>query len=75
MKKIGYWMNTMNSPAIEMMEIDGTVYALNGWNGETYEDCWECLDAYTAGKDGIRIRPICIEVDDDEWEIVDYEVL
>ena len=74
-RSVGYWMNTMNSPAIEMIEIDGTTYALHGWNGETYEDCWECIDAYTAGADGIRIRPIYGQVAEDEFELAGYEVL
>ena len=31
MKEVGYWWN---DKSIELVEIDGEVYALYGWNGE-----------------------------------------
>lgn len=38
-KHIGYWWNDKN---IELIEKDGNVYALHGWNGEKYNKCWKC---------------------------------
>lgn len=35
----GRWWNDSN---IKLVEINGSVYALAGWNGETYGNCWEC---------------------------------
>lgn len=37
-KEVGAWWNDSN---IDLVEIDGTVYALNGWNGEEFTDCWK----------------------------------
>lgn len=45
---------------IDVVEIGGELYALNGWNGEKYCDCWKCIDRFTAEPDseGIEIRPV-----------------
>lgn len=42
------WLDT----DIDIVEIDGELYALDGWNGEKYTDCWKCIDKYTAVDDG-----------------------
>ena len=40
MKNVGNWWNDRS---IEMVELsDGKVYALSGWNGEEYTECWMC---------------------------------
>lgn len=56
-RPIDYWWNTI-AGTIDIVEIDGKLYALSGWNGEQYLDCWECVDRYTAHPDG-RIYCIC----------------
>lgn len=50
------WMDT----DIQIVEIDDDLYALNGWNGETYGHCWKCIDRFTADPDGkeYEIRPV-----------------
>ena len=47
MKHVGFW-NGGKHESIEMVEVDGTIYALNGWNGEKYLDCWKCIDERTV---------------------------
>lgn len=44
MKHVGFW----TGDAIKMMEIDGCAYALSGWNGEKFLNCWKCLDEWTV---------------------------
>lgn len=72
-KTVGTWRANKE---IELVEIDGRVYALNGWNGEKYLDCWECVgeDNTEASEKKYEITPITEEVDG-EYEIVGYEVL
>lgn len=50
------WTNT----DIDIVEIDGALYALNGWNGEKYTECWRCVDRFTADPDGdtYEIAPV-----------------
>ena len=77
-------------PDIHIVEIDGVLYALSGWNGEKYTDCWECLDQCTPVEgSSYTLTPVyrfevenidldTIEENSDEWdkaiEIVDYRV-
>ena len=62
-----------NDNSIELVEINGKIYALYGWNGEEYLHCWECADRYTAVDDGIEyeIKPIYNE----DYEIIGYEII
>lgn len=73
MKEAGYWWN---DKSIELVEIDREVYALNGWNGEEYGNCWKCTGEFLteASKEEYTLKPVYKEVDEDEWEIVNYEV-
>jgi hypothetical protein len=72
-KEIGHWPYW---PDIPMVEIDGEVYALNGWNGEKYLHCWRCTgQCYMyPSEEEYEIMPICEEISEDEWEVVDYDV-
>lgn len=85
MKQVGNWWS---DSSIELVEVDGVVYALNGWDGEKYAHCWICTgDGYTdASDEEYVLRPVKEPVfDEDEpsrepedalyWETVDYEVL
>ena len=74
-------MNTwFASKEIEVVEIEGKWYALYGWNGEIYMDCWE-TEKPTHGtshdvlEDNIAIRPIYKEIEEDNFELVGYEVV
>lgn len=73
-KEIGTWWNDSN---IDLIEIDGTVYALNGWNGDEFTNCWKCLGEYytDASKERYTVRPQYREIKEDEFEIVAYEVV
>ena len=53
---IGKWAGS----DIDVVEIDGSFYALDGWNGEKYLHCWKCIDRFTAAPDGeeYEIRPV-----------------
>ena len=67
---IGTWWS---DNSVELAKINGKIYALDGWNGEKYLHCWECVDRYEAVDDGIdyEIEPIysC------DGEIVGYEII
>lgn len=67
-----WWQN----PNIDMVEIDGAVYALNGWNGEQYTDCWKCSGAGNreASDERYIITPIYEEIDKNDIKIVGYEI-
>lgn len=64
-KEVGAWWNDSN---IDLVEIDGTVYALNGW---------KCSGEYNmdASKEYCTIKPQYREIEEDESEIVGYEVM
>ena len=70
MKAIGTWWN---DSSIELVEIDGKIYALDGWNGEQYSHCWQCSDRFTnIGDEEYEIKPIY----DEEYEnIIGYKVI
>ena len=56
-RHIGYWKNDPNG--YEIISIDGTFYALGGWNGEAYERCWECVSKTCAWSDNeYTLKPI-----------------
>src|SRR5690625_4161107 len=71
-KNVGTWWNDKE---IELVEIDGKVYALNGWNGESYLKSWECTgeDYMDASEKEYCITPQYEEVEG-EFEIVGYIV-
>lgn len=67
------------------IEINNEIYCLYGWNGEEYLDCWkadeylEHVHACVWDKDdktAYNIRPVCVDVYDDEEEfiIIDYKI-
>ena len=70
---VDYWWN---DNSIELVKINGRIYALYGWNGESYIHCWECADEFTVINESIEyeIIPIYTENEDGEFEIVDYEI-
>ena len=72
-KTVGAWWN---DKSIELVEIDGEVYALNGWNGEQFNNCWKCTGEHymDASEEEYVIIPDYEEVSEDEFEIVGYEV-
>jgi len=73
-KSVGRWWN---DSSIELVEIDGEVYALGGWNGERYGNCWKCTGKYNmeASEEEYEIMPIYEKIDEDEYEIIGYEVI
>lgn len=85
------YFDKWNNGEIDMVEIDERLFALYGWNGETWLRCWECLDKWTATSEKtFEIRPIhrfeveeigleTLEENSPEWdyavEIVDFEII
>jgi hypothetical protein len=71
---IGKWWNDRN---IALARIGSDVYALNGWNGERYNDCWKCTgDHYmVASKEKYSIEPIYKRNGDDDYEIESYRLI
>lgn len=66
-----------NDKSIDTMKLDGHWYALYGYNGEDYSQCWEIADP-----DGLEqvnpdkeytLTPFHTEVEEDEWETVGYK--
>lgn len=73
-KTVGRWWNSND---IEMIDLEGKVYALHGWNGEAYKKSWECLGEYhmDASEETYTITPVTEEVAEDEFETIGYEVV
>lgn len=71
-KNVGTWWSNRE---INLVEIDGKVYALYGWNGESFSKSWECLgeQLIDASEKEYTITPIFKE-DGEEFEVVAYEV-
>lgn len=69
-----------NDNEIEVVEIEGRMIALNGWNGESYTECFEVEEVVDNKAYGVKedittsITPIYKEVDEDDYEIVGYEM-
>ena len=61
------WLDT----DIDVVEIDGALYALNGWNGEKYLHCWKCIDRFTADPDNreYEIAPVY------DWSLFDEDAV
>lgn len=62
---------------IEIIELNGKRYAMNGWNGEKYFDCYEvdeCGYAIDPKAAPIEMRPEYKEVGEDEFEITGYTI-
>jgi hypothetical protein len=73
-KEVGTWWN---DKSIELIEIDGSVYALNGWNGEEYTACFKVGGQFNMdilSKEIYNIRPKYKKIAEDEYEIIGYEV-
>ena len=72
-KTVGTWWN---DSSIELVEIDGSVFALGGWNGESYNNCWKCTGDYNmdASEETYTITPTYEEVSEDEFEIIAFKV-
>ena len=83
MKLVGkYW----NDNTKDVVEVDGEMYVLHGWNGEKFYHCWKVLDcngldfAENIEKSYI-LTPVYKGVGEpdeegnyDEFEVVDYIV-
>jgi hypothetical protein len=71
-EEAGKWWLDENIPLIKKA---GSTYALHGWNGDQYSECWKCGgDDATEMEGSYTIKPILNQVTDEETEIIDYEV-
>lgn len=70
---MGMWWNSRD---IEMYRIGKKVFALHGWNGEKYTECWECsgIGNTDASKEVYEITPIYEEVEEDNYDLIGFEV-
>ena len=61
---VGMWWNSND---IKMYRIGTEVFALNGWNGEKYTECWKCTgeNNMDASKEVYEITPTYEEYDED----------
>lgn len=69
-----YW----NAKCLEVIKLDGEIYVLNNWNGETYNNCFKLdsnlIDVIEDGKK-YMIKPEYMEIGDDEWELIEYNIV
>lgn len=72
-ESIGTWWN---DDSIELIKIDGEIYALDGWNGETYTESWKCVDEYTTVDEDVTysITEVSIADDNGEFKTVGFNV-
>lgn len=68
LKKVGTWWSERN---IDLVEIEGEVYALYGWNGESYLESWKCTgeDYMEASEEQYEVIPIY----GDDLTVIRYE--
>ena len=80
-KTVGTWWNDKN---VELVELNGRVFALNGWNGEEFTECWECFGEHhmDSGAEHYTLRPVLRGIGEpdedgscDQYETIDYELL
>ena len=69
-----------NDKDIEVVEIDNRYIALYGWNGEAYTDCWEVEEiknniAFGVKANNICVKPLYEQIDEDDYDIVVYEIV
>lgn len=75
MKKFEYCGFWCRNPDVVMIRKDGKVYALDGWNGEKYSKCWECVGEFNLDVgEKYAIWPILEETENGDFEIVDFEI-
>lgn len=61
---------------IPIIEINVELYALYGWNGEKYLQCWKCVDMFTVKEDATyEIAPVWSSNGDGDCEVIDYQIL
>lgn len=65
---VGKWWS---DSSIDLVKVDGAVYALYGWNGEKFTDCWECSGDGFRGASGesYTLAPVY------RWEVDGMNVL
>jgi len=69
----GKWWN---SNEIKLIQKDNKIYALAGWDGEKYCDCWQCVGEYNIDvKGNFTITPIYMQLGEDEFKIIDYNIV
>lgn len=62
-----------NNKSILVVKIGERWFALNGWNGEYYEECWETDENTFALDDGNEYE--IAEKLDENFEIIGYELV
>ena len=85
-KPVGHWSGTADIPIVQ---IDGRIVALNGWNGESYLDCWEVKELingvgfeFVNEKESLTVTPKCLDMScrdeygehDEDFVIVGYAI-
>ena len=73
MKESGKWWN---GGTIDLVEIEGSVYALHGWNGEKYCDCWKACGEYLTDSSNeiFTLTPIYEIQEEEDFKIIGYDI-
>lgn len=76
MKKVGSWWNDSSIDLVKLS--DGNTYALSGWNGEYFGECWRVSGEQqrASSAESYTLRPIYSDVmnENDGYDIIDYDV-
>lgn len=72
-KFVGRWWN---DKSIQLVKVEGSVYALNGWNGETFIDCWKCTGEHymDASEEKYGLTPIVEYNEFNDMKLIGYEI-
>jgi hypothetical protein len=71
-EEVGSWWQDEN---IKLIRKGGSTYALHGWTGRQYAECWKCGgDLATESEGSYTITPVYNQITDEETELVDYEI-
>ena len=74
-KLMGKWWNDKN---LEIYNIEGENYVLNGWNGESYLECFKVaenlIDVLEGGRE-YTVVPKYEEIGEDNFQIVGYSII
>ena len=68
-----------NNDEISIAEVDGDLYALYGWNGEAFTNCWKVKDVDGLDKvdeeTSYTIKPIYRQTGKENYEIADFKII
>lgn len=72
-EEAGHWWQDEN---IKLIKKAGTTYALSGWTGKEFTECWKCGgESETEAEGSYTITPVYNIISDEEVDLIDYKVV